>query len=411
MLERIDLLMSQGRYQMAYDITKDALSEEPNNSDLLSILATCALNLNKLKEAKDLTKELIAKEPWNSYHFYLRAHVYLKKNEYRQALEYLDEAIQKSANYDVYYELKARILFHLNEFKQAEDTVKIALSINSQNVEAVNLLARIYNAQGRRQDSEQLMNKVLEQDPENVESHTNYGMQYLEKGNVAKAIEHFQTALFNSPTDAYAQEGMKLAMKAKFPLYRWLLQFQLFMSKQSSQINFLLIIGIIVIMRSIRSLSEIIGGIAVPLGYTIVGILLLFVLSTWILDSIMTFVLYTQKHGRLSLNEREIKLAKFTGLNLACIGLSLVLGIVFNNGVFLNLLGVGFLGLLVSQNIVREMKRPRNIAMVFYGVGALSFIGSLLTSMVGSFDSSILSSVGVLVCVAYTWLGQSWGRR
>lgn len=410
MEERIELLMAQGRYKMAYDLTKDGLSTDPGNMHLLSILATCALNINKLEEALALTTDLIAGQPWNAYNYYLRAHVFLQKDNLDEALHLMNEAIQIDTNNTVYFELKARILFSQKKYNEAEEAARISLSIDGQNTDATNLLARIFNNQGRRQESEQLMDRVLDQDPENVESHTNYGMQYLEKGKVSKAIEHFQQALFKSPTNEYAQYGMKLAIKAKFPLYRWLLQFQLFMSKQSSQFNIGLIIGIVVVMRLVRVGGEKIGGIAQPIGYTIIGILVLLVLSSWILDSIMTFVLYSRKNGRLALNEKELKLAKFTGIQLLLVAIGVILGVVVNY-TYLHLAGIGFLGLLTSQNFVgRGNEKGQKIAYAFFGLGTILFLGATLMGLMGSEQAEMLGTGGVFACVLYTWIGNSWGR-
>jgi tetratricopeptide (TPR) repeat protein len=410
MEERIDLLMAQGKYKMAYDLSKEGLSMDPSNVQLLTVLATCALNINKLDESLEITTDLIGKQPWNAYHYYLRAHVFLQKNNNEEALNLMNQAIEIDSYNSVYFELKARILFSQNKYKEAEEAVKIALSIDAQNTSATNLLARILNYQGKRKESEILMDSVLDRDPENVESHANYGMQYLEKGKVSKAIEHFQQALFKSPTNKYAQHGMKLAMKAKFPLYRWLLQFQLFMSKQSSNVNIALIFGIIIMMRVIRTAGEKIGGIAEPIGYTIVGILVLIVLSTWILDSIMTFVLYTQKNGRLALNEKELDLAKFTGIQLLLIGIGVILGLVVDFN-YLHIAGMGFLGLLTSRNFVgMGLEKGKKIAYLFYGVGSLLFLGATVLGMIGNEAASMLSTGAIFCCVIYTWVGNSWVR-
>ncbi len=410
MEERVEFLIAQRRYKMAYDLLKEELVSRPDEPRLLSLLATCSLYLNKKDEALDLTSELIRMEPWNPYHFYLRANVFLSKNKMQDAHQLLSEAIAIDPNNNVYYELEARILYHKKEFVQAERAAQMSLSLDAQNIDAVNILARIYNAQNKREESERLMSKVLDLDPENVDTHTNYGMQFLEKGQVPKAMEHFSQALRKEPNNQYAQHGMKLAMKAKFPLYRWLLQFQLFMAKQSQQTNFIVIIGIVIITQSIGRLSEVIGGIAVPLGYTIVALLVLFVLSSWILDSIMTFVLSTQKMGRLALDERELKLAKFTGIQLLLIALGL-LGMIVNL-TYLHIAGIGFLGLLTSQRlIVEENSKGRKIALVFYSGGALLFIAAIVTSLVGSNDMmNQLSLMAILSCAAYTWVGNSWGR-
>ena len=412
MEERVEFLIAQGRYAMAYDLLKEELVHRPDEPRLLSFLATCAIYMDKKDEALELTGELIRMEPWNPYHFYLRAHVFLVKNKLKEAHQLLSEAISIDPNNDVYYELEARILYHQKEFVAAERSAEMALSLDAQNIDAVNILARIYNAQNKREESERLMSKVLDLDPENVDTHTNYGMQFLEKGQVPKAMEHFSQALRSSPSNEYAQHGMKLAMKAKFPLYRWLLQFQLFMAKQSQQMNFYVIIGIFIIIRSIGTLTDMIGGIAQPIGYTVIGILVLFVLSSWILDSIMTFVLSTQKMGRLALDEQELKLARFTGIQLLLVGIGIVLGVVVNF-TFLHIVGIGFLGLLTSQKIIDKVNsKGKKIAIAFYAGGTVLFLAALLTDLLGSGENTNqLSLIAVFSCVGYTWIGNSWGRN
>ena len=66
---------------------------------------------------------------------------------------------------------------------------------SSKNPNALNLLASILNSMGRKGEVVGVMDNALEMDPENVESHTNYGWAYLHKGDNEKALMHFQSAL------------------------------------------------------------------------------------------------------------------------------------------------------------------------------------------------------------------------
>ena len=404
-------MISQGRYKMAYDGLKKYLASDPQDAHAIRLLGLCALNLKKLDEAEVHLKDAIAIEPWNGSNQYLMANLHTLKNQFPLALKSMEEALEFDPYNSNYHEMKARILLSLKKFKEAEISAREALKIDGQNVDAANVLSQALSAQSKNDEASDVMDKVLEINPENWETHSNYGYRYLEQGKVPEAIEHFRNALVNDPTQEYAQHGMKLAMKAKFPLYRWLLQLQLFMSKQGQGANLALIFGIIIAMRVLRSMNESVNG---PIQYLIMAViaaLVAFVFSSWILDPIMTFVLSTQKDGKLALNEAENKMAKFVGINLALLGVSIIAALVTTNIMWLHIFGIGFFGLMVSNNLFEgSTKKVMNIAKFFYmGVAMMLALG-LVFSLMGELDS-MFTSIGLLGAVAYTWVGNGVFRR
>jgi len=262
------------------------------------------------------------------------------KQELPLALQKINEAVQFDTYNSNYHEMKARILLSMKKYEESENTARVALQMDGQNIDAANVLSQALSAQRKNDEASEVMDKVLEMNPENWETHSNYGFRYLEQGKVKEAIEHFRNALLNDPTQEYAQHGMKLAMKAKFPLYRWLLQFQLFMSKQGQGANFALIFGILIAVRVLRNLNDHTAG---PIRYAImavIAVLVGFIFSSWILDPIMTFVLSTRKDGKLALDENENKIAKFVGINLALIAVSIIATAITTNLLWLHVFGI-----------------------------------------------------------------------
>ena len=45
-------LMDQGRYDLAAERLRSAIGQDPDDGDLFALLATCLLNLDKLKDAE-----------------------------------------------------------------------------------------------------------------------------------------------------------------------------------------------------------------------------------------------------------------------------------------------------------------------------------------------------------------------
>ena len=408
-LERIDIMISQGRYKMAYDGLKKYLASDPQDAHAIRLLGLCSLNLRKLDEAETLLQDAIALEPWNGANQYLLANLYTIKNQLPLALKAMDEAIEFDPYNSNYHEMKARILLSNKKYKEAEISAREALRIDGQNMDAANALSQALSSQSKHEEASKVMDKVLELNPENWETHSNYGFRYLEQGKVPEAIEHFRNALINDPTQEYAQHGMKLAMKAKFPLYRWLLQLQLFMSKQGQGANFALIFGILIAMRLLRNINA-----EGPIRYLImavIALLIAFVFSSWVLDPIMTFVLSTQKDGKLALNEDENKMAKFVGINFALIGVAIIAALITTNIMWLHLFGIGFFGLMVSNNLFEgSSKKIKTIAKFFYIGVAMALALGLTFSLMGRVDT-MFTSIGLFGAVAYTWIGNGVFRR
>lgn len=411
-IERINILFSQGRFEMAYKEVKELLAQEPHNDEAIRSLASVCIVLGKLEEGEQVAKDGLARQPWNSYYFYLLANLEIKQKNISEALKYVNQAISLDSQMHNYYDLKARIHLFQQNYLEAENTARLALELDPEDTDALNTLAKALVGQGRGKEAGIVIDKALETDPENWETHANYGFRNLEKGQTTEAIEHFRQALVNDPTQVHAQHGMKLAMKARFPLYRWLLQFQLYMSKKGRNTNFMLMIGIVVLINLASRVGDSIGGAGLIIMYSIVAILVAFTLFTWILDPIMTFVLYTRKNGRLSLDEGELKTAKFIQWNLLAMLLSVLCVFIFRELSWVNIFGAGFLGLIMSTNMWEsDNKGVQNTAKVFYIIACLMFLIGLSSKVLFGADGTMFSYAGVITGVVYSWVGNTMFRR
>lgn len=410
-IERINILFSQGRFEMAYKEVKELLSQEPQNDQAICSLASVCIVLGKLEEGEQVAKDGLMRQPWNSYYFYLLSNLEIKRNRIQEALKYINQAIALDSQMANYFDLKARIYLYQQNYSEAEIAARQALELDSEDTDALNTLSKSLVGQGRGKEAATVIDKALQTDPENWETHANYGFRNLEIGKTTKAIEHFRQALINDPTQAHAQHGMKLAMKARFPLYRWLLQFQLYMSKKGRNTNFIVMIGIVVLINLASRVGESMGGVGLIVMYTIVALLLAFTLSTWILDPIMTFVLYTRKNGRLSLDEGELNTAKFVQWNLIAGFVGVGSALLLSELAWLNMVGIGFLGLVMSTNMWESQdKRVRNTAKVFFVLATLLFSVGLVSKIAFGIDGTMFSYAGIICGVVYSWVGNSLFR-
>jgi len=157
--------------------------------------------------------------------------------------------------------------------------------------------------------------------------------------------------------------------------------------------------------------GESMGGVGLIVMYTIVALLLAFTLSTWILDPIMTFVLYTRKNGRLSLDKGELNTAKFVQWNLIAGIVGIGSALLLSELAWLNLLGIGFLGLVMATNMWEsDDKRVRNTAKVFFVLATLLFSVGLVSKIAFGIDGTMFSYAGIICGVVYSWVGNSLFR-
>ena len=406
-------MMTQSRYEMAYEDLHIFLAVNPDDIPAQGLLAVCCINLKKYEEGEEVIQNSLYLQPWNGYLKYLLSNLYASQDKKKKALVAINEAIEMDSYNSEFFDLKSRLHLAKNQYVEAENAARESLAIDSQSEDALNSLSKALIGQNRGEEASAVMDKALETNPENWETHANYGYRSLELGKVKDAIEHFRNALINDPNKQFAQHGMKLAMKAKFPLYRWLIQIQFYMSKKGRQFNLFFIIGLVVLLNVLQKLQEGSSGMIRYGLMAMIGVLLLFVFSSWILDPIMNLVLYSNKNGRLSLDEDETNTAKFVGVNLIVAAIGLILFATTGNFFSLNLCGIGALGLLTASGMFEAYPaKARKLPRIFYIVGSSIFFLGVLGMVIGNYGfADMMLGAGMLVGVAYTWVGNSAFRR
>ena len=407
-VQKIEILLAQNRYDMAYSELKSYLAGNPDDMYAQSMLAICCINLKKFDETKVIVENCMHREPWNPYFHFLKANYHAVKGEIDQGLKAIDEAISLDSYNEDYFDLKGRMQLAKSDYQGAEESAKMSLGIDPENQDSLNTLSKALIGQNRGKEAASVMDKALQANPENWETHANYGYRSLEQGKVKNAIEHFRNALVNDPNKLFAQQGMKLAMKAKFPLYRWLLQFQMYMSKQGKTFNIGFVIGLVIFINVLQKLQDNASGLLRYGIIAIIALLLLFVLSSWMLDPFMNLILYSNKNGRLSLSDGERNTAKFVGINLIVLIIGVLMFLITGEIIWVNLLGIFVLGLLCASGMwEREGQKGKVIAKGFYTFGSACFLLGIMAKYFGLIDFEMSTTIGVFTAVLYTWFGNS----
>ena len=324
LLERADLLLDQGRYKDAELQIKQALSYDPDNAYALGLLGRCFVNNGQYDEAIAVVQQAIALNPNDSFNFYLLGFAYYHKSQHKIALEQLNRAIQLYPYNAEYFGLMAHVLIEDREFEAGLDKANEGLAIDAESIICLNARSIALNKLKRTEDAIATMQHALAQDPDNAVTHTTVGWNYLEKGNYQDAQHHFMEALRIYPNQAGAKAGLKESLKSKLPPYRWLLQYSFWVQRKTKRTSVIVPIAIYILFRILVGLSSTLGSVSGLVIALLVGAYLLFVLTSWTVNSVANFFLLFHRIGKYALTVTE-KWSAITAVSSLITGLVLII--------------------------------------------------------------------------------------
>jgi tetratricopeptide (TPR) repeat protein len=322
-IERAKLLLQQKRFKDAETQAGIVLQQNPNDIEALQLIGHCRLDTKQYGEALKIFQQCLGLEPDDSYIHYLVAFCYYRKNELEVALKYLNQAIGLFPYNAGYFSLLSNVYYSQRKYADALYAANQGLNINAEDISCLNARSAALFRLNKKDEAYETINEALQINPEDDYTHTNYGWHYLEKGKYKQALEHFREALRINPNNRAAKEGYKSALKSKLPFYRWLLQYSLWMNRQNRAVRLLMIFGLWGVVRAVSEYSD---DSNVWLRYTAAGIVfiyLLFVILSWLGNSIANLFLLTSPHGKLALTNSEKNSALAVGAALLC-GLALI---------------------------------------------------------------------------------------
>jgi tetratricopeptide (TPR) repeat protein len=321
MLERAKLLLSQGRTNDAIKEIKNLLQHEPENDSALSIYARCLYDKKEFDKGIEIVLSAIRIDPENSYYFYLLGFGYYRKDMNDAAIDNLNKAIAMSPQRAEYYGLLSLVYVDERKFETALLKADEGLALDAENITCLNARSTALNKLKRTDDAIETMQNTLAKDPENYFTHITIGWNLLEKGKHKEAINHFREALRIDPENENARTGLKQSLKSKIPPYKWMLQYSFWLNNKGKKAQRIfpiaLLIGVRIIVSALASNST-----TEIIGISIIGLYLLFVITSWIINPIANFFLLFHKDGKYALNETE----KYTAIGSVS---SITIGLIF----------------------------------------------------------------------------------
>ena len=403
-VSRVDILLSQSRFSQAEELLEGLMSEGYNDIEILKMMSIAKMGLHNYEDVSQLCTMIIDQNPNESLAFYLLSNVKSVNRGFQEAKDLIDKAIIIEPTNPDYHAYKASLFLQTKDYEDALNSANIGLQIDAENITSLNARSSALVGLGRRQEAFETIDKSLATDPNNPDTHANLGWGLLHHGKSDDALMHFQTALKVDPMSEYAKAGMLEAMKSKFPVYRYFLQFMLWLGKMKGKNQWIFIIGSYIALRLLGNLADN-NETLKPYLVPIIALIVIFFISTWVFSPLMNLYLMTNKFGRYTLSEQQKNTSTFVGVALLISLISLVAYFAFipNEGVlalalfsFLIMIPLG--SMHIPENIASQ-KKLQLATVVIAVLMCISVVISFTANII--FTSFTIIPVGLLV--AYQW--------
>ncbi len=303
-LERAQLLLAQSRPADAEQEVMRALITEPAEPRALALLALSRVEQGKRESALQAARDAIGLAPDVSYYHFVHAEILHRVDQTEDAFRAVQEALRLDPADADNFALLAAIELSRRDWSGALAASENALALNAEHVTAINLRSIALVRLGRKSEAMAAVDFALDREPENAFSHANQGWNRLHRNQPREAQEHFREALRLDPNLDYAREGMLEALRARNPVYRGMLAYFLWMGRQSSRLQWMLIVAVFFGSGVIRSLAT-----AQPsldwLWWSLFGLLYGFVYLTWTAQPMFDLLLRFDRFGRHVLSDQQ----------------------------------------------------------------------------------------------------------
>jgi tetratricopeptide (TPR) repeat protein len=238
-----DEALKHGNLTAAFEEYDNAVSESPNNPDLLHKRGTVEMQLQQYRHAADdfdsahkldeqdrgllldhaaaliWLKEydkaildynqILTKESNNTKAYFGRALAYMKMHQSQKALADLQKATTLDPKYADAFRDMTSIYYQLGQYKDALRTADIAMKLQPRSGVSYFNKATALRKLGRRPEAEKAYSTALRLMPGTAEFFNDRGFTYLEMGAKPQALRDFRTAVELNPDFEIAQKNLK----------------------------------------------------------------------------------------------------------------------------------------------------------------------------------------------------------
>ena len=302
--ERVRFYLQRDRPAEAETALADWMRQEPDNPLALALLAELRIEQERYAEALPVAERALAGSPNEPFLLYMLARSQFLNKRLTAARATIARGLAADPTDEDFYLLLAHLDVYQERWADALVQVDRGLAIAPAQVQLLNLRAQILLKLNRKTEARQSLDYALAEAPGNSYSHANMGWAAVEHDQYDTAVAHFREALRLEPTNDFARNGLKEAIKGKNWLYRGVLKYFLWLGKLQERGRWAFVLGLYVFYRILLYLLEAVPALA-PLLYPLVFVYVLFAFSSWIAVPISNLFLRLHPLGKHALSDDE----------------------------------------------------------------------------------------------------------
>ncbi len=186
-------LQRSGKRDQSLEVLKTGQAAHADAPALIKALGVSLEASGQSDEAVKMYARLESLAPGNGNPLLIAAH--LRKGNAAAANEIAARVVSEKPNAEYGYLLQAAIHEHLKEWPAAEDKLKRGIALCKPNLALKMKLAGLYSGQGKQDPALQLYDEILREQPKFAPAVFAKGAIFDVRGNKAKALELYKSAL------------------------------------------------------------------------------------------------------------------------------------------------------------------------------------------------------------------------
>jgi tetratricopeptide (TPR) repeat protein len=403
-LDRAQLLYQQSRYELAEQEVRGALAQTPQDPWAHALLALCLVKQDKLDDAQAAAEQAIVLAPDWGYPHYCRSIIL----EYRQRFAEAEASAREALTLDPidanYRAQLASVLYQQGKWNETLAAANEGLANDPEHAACSHLRTMALTKLGRQNDAVTSVDAVLARDPDDAMAHANKGWALLHQSKPREALEHFRESLRIDPTYRYAQQGIVEAVKARNPIYRWMLAYFLWMARLSQKAQWGVIIGgyfgVKVLSRIARERPDL-----WPWVFPLIAVYMVFALMTWYAYPFFNLMLRFNKFGWYALTPDQRTSSNWFGACLALFVGSIAVALATGE-IIAYLLAAFAVGMALPLVTIYHCDAgwPRRAMSGFALVMALVGVAALVTAPISEPPPGMFGVLFLLGFMATPWL-------
>ncbi len=219
------LLYDQKNYQNAISEFRQALKEDPEDSQAHRLLAMSLSLEGQHKEAIREIKYLLGKYPNDEDVLHVAGLIHFNNKRDGDAEKFIKASLAIFPDHADGHLILSYIAERREKWKQMRDHAQAALNLEPEHVRALIALARAKSELSDQKGARLALESALAIEPNDAQAHAHLGRLLLDLGDRTGAREHLRESLRLDPNCSDALEGFIESLRAKNIFYFWFISF------------------------------------------------------------------------------------------------------------------------------------------------------------------------------------------